>query len=172
MAGWSIKAGTIRVHASNHAGHVTETTKTEAGERTVPLFPSAREVRRAQDPHRLRPRHRLRLWACRRYTNGAGYVVRREFKPALEAAKLTTFRFHDLRHFAGSALIAQGADIKLLQAIAGHSSATTTLDVYGHLMTDWIREAAGKCDALNPKLAASGRREVDGEMLAQAAEFV
>ncbi|HEY5660162.1 MAG TPA: tyrosine-type recombinase/integrase [Gaiellaceae bacterium] len=49
--------------------------------------------------------------------------VRREFKPALERAKLPSFRFHDLRHYAVSSLIAQGADIKLLQAIAGHATA-------------------------------------------------
>jgi hypothetical protein len=38
-----------------------------------------------------------------------------------------------LRHFAVSSLITQGADIKLPQAIAGHASATVTLDTYGHL---------------------------------------
>ena len=59
--------------------------------------------------------------------------MRREFKPALARAGLEPFRFHDLRHFAVSALIAAGADIKLLQAIAGHASATMTLDTYGHL---------------------------------------
>jgi hypothetical protein len=31
----------IRVHATNYAGQVEETTKTEAGERFVPLFDSA-----------------------------------------------------------------------------------------------------------------------------------
>ena len=51
-----------------------------------------------------------------------GNFVRREFRPALARAGLT-FRFHDLRHFAVSALIAEGADIKLLQAIVGHASA-------------------------------------------------
>jgi integrase len=35
---------TIRVHATNHAGHVADQTKTEAGERFVPLFESARKV--------------------------------------------------------------------------------------------------------------------------------
>jgi integrase len=40
------------------------------------------------------------------------------------------FRFHDLRHYAVSALIEQGADIRLLQRIAGHANASVTLDVY------------------------------------------
>ena len=58
------------------------------------------------------------------------------------------FRLHDLRHFAVSTLIAQRADIKLLQAIAGHSSATVTLDTYGHLMLERVTEAASLYDPL------------------------
>jgi integrase len=84
------------------------------------------------------------------------YFVRREFKPALERAKLPAFRFHDLRHYAVSWLIAQGADIKLLEAIAGHASATVTLDTYGHLMTDGVSEAAKLYDPLRvSKVAAA-----------------
>ncbi|MBA3734844.1 MAG: hypothetical protein H0W90_06560 [Actinobacteria bacterium] len=46
------------------------------------------------------------------------------------------------------ALIAQGADIKLLQSIAGHSQASMTLDTYGHLMHERISEAADLYDPL------------------------
>jgi site-specific recombinase XerD len=45
-------------------------------------------------------------------------------------------------------LIAQGADIKLLQAIAGHKDASMTLNVYGHLMTERVSEAADRFDPL------------------------
>jgi len=37
-------ARTIRVHATDHRGRITEQTKTEAGEKFVPLFESARKV--------------------------------------------------------------------------------------------------------------------------------
>jgi integrase len=77
-----------------------------------------------------------------------GNFVRREFRPALKAAGLSGVRWHDLRHFAVSALIAEGADIKLLQAIAGHANATVTLDVYGHLMRDRVTEAADRFDPM------------------------
>lgn len=140
---------TIRVHATNHAGQITEQTKTDAGERFVPLFESARKVMAAR-------KLRTRFNQPRDFVFGTvvgtaadpGNFVRREFKPALTRAKLPTFRFHDLRHYAVSSLIAQGADIKLLQAIAGHASATVTLDTYGHLMTERVSEAAKRFDPL------------------------
>jgi integrase len=43
---------------------------------------------------------------------------------------------HDLRHFYASTLIRSGASIKVVQTRLGHSSAKTTLDVYGHLFRD------------------------------------
>ena len=46
------------------------------------------------------------------------------------------FTFHDLRHYLASLLIASGADIKTVQARMRHASATTTLDIYGHLWPD------------------------------------
>lgn len=46
------------------------------------------------------------------------------------------FRFHDLRHYLASLLIASGADIKTVQARMRHASARTTLDTYGHLWPD------------------------------------
>jgi integrase len=38
------------------------------------------------------------------------------------------FRFHDLRHWYASLLIASGADVKVVQARLRHASAKTTLD--------------------------------------------
>jgi integrase len=46
------------------------------------------------------------------------------------------FRFHDLRHFYGSALIASGLDVKTVQTRMRHASAKTTLDCYGHMLPD------------------------------------
>jgi integrase len=41
------------------------------------------------------------------------------------------FRYHDLRHYFASLLIAAGADVKTVQARLRHASAKTTLDTYG-----------------------------------------
>ena len=39
---------------------------------------------------------------------------------------------HELRHTAASLAIASGADVKVVQQMLGHKSATMTLDLYGH----------------------------------------
>ncbi|HEY9496013.1 MAG TPA: tyrosine-type recombinase/integrase, partial [Intrasporangium sp.] len=46
------------------------------------------------------------------------------------------FRFHDLRHYLASLLIASGADVKVVQTRLRHASATTTLNTYSHLWPD------------------------------------
>lgn len=46
------------------------------------------------------------------------------------------FRYHDLRHYFASLLIASGSDVKVVQARMRHASAKTTLDVYGHMWPD------------------------------------
>ena len=43
-------------------------------------------------------------------------------------------RFHDLRHFYASMLIAQGESPEYIQDQLGHVSITTIFDIYGHLM--------------------------------------
>jgi integrase len=46
------------------------------------------------------------------------------------------FRYHDLRHYLASLLIAEGSDVKTVQAWLRHASAKTTLHTYGHLWPD------------------------------------
>lgn len=46
------------------------------------------------------------------------------------------FRFHDLRHYFASTLIDGGCSVKVVQQQMRHGSASTTLNVYGHMMPD------------------------------------
>ncbi len=46
------------------------------------------------------------------------------------------FRYQDLRHYFASLLISSGLDVKVVQARLRHASASTTLNVYGHLWPD------------------------------------
>jgi integrase len=57
--------------------------------------------------------------------------------------------FHpdELRHTAASLAIASGADLKVVQQMLGHKSATMTLDQYGHLFGDRLDVVADAVDA-------------------------
>lgn len=58
------------------------------------------------------------------------------------------FRFHDLRHYLASMLIASGADVKVVQARLRHASARTTLDTYAHLWPDSDGSTRSAIDAV------------------------
>jgi integrase len=82
----------------------------------------------------------------------------REFAAAVKAAGLAELGVtpHKLRHTAASLAIAAGADVKVVQTMLGHASATMTLDVYGHLFPDRLDEVA---DALDRQRTASERKQ-------------
>ncbi|MFW5415430.1 site-specific integrase [Nocardiopsis sp. CNT-189] len=71
---------------------------------------------------------------------------RRVFGPAVEKAGLSDLGItaHKLRHTAASLAIASGADVKVVQTMLGHKTATMTLDLYGHLFPDRLDEVAVK----------------------------
>jgi integrase len=66
--------------------------------------------------------------------------------PALRLAGLEGegYRFHDLRHTCVSRLVAAGADVKLVQAVAGHANPLITLKRYSHLLDGRVTEAADR----------------------------
>jgi integrase len=137
----------IRVRSSNQDKHLVAP-KTKAGERLVPMFGSVRRLL-------------LEVRACSPYKRSEGFVFTTEtgrlvdpdwwvyanFYPALRKAGVR-FRFHDLRHYAVSQLIAQGANILQISRIAGHADPSITLRIYSHLMRDGLVEAALRYDPL------------------------
>lgn len=52
-------------------------------------------------------------------------------------------RFHDLRHFSATTLIAAGVDVRTVAERLGHAQATMTLNRYAHALPERDREAAG-----------------------------
>lgn len=62
-------------------------------------------------------------------------------------------RPHDLRHTAATVAIASGADIKSVQSLLGHATASFTLNVYTHtsekMMEDTAQRVQGYYDQLN-----------------------
>jgi len=67
---------------------------------------------------------------------------------ASEAGLPAGFRYHDLRHYLASLLIANGADVKTVQARLRHASATTTLNTYSHLWPDKDESTKAIVDAV------------------------
>jgi integrase len=138
--------------------------KTDAGIRSVPLFPSAEAAMRelaARTFARGRFADNQLVLATERGTpldgSNFNHLV---WSKALQLADLgewtvdgqgkrrwkNRYRFHDLRHTAVSRLVAEGADVKLVQTVAGHSTASLTLDRYTHLTDERVREAAKRFD--------------------------
>jgi integrase len=74
------------------------------------------------------------------------------FTPACQRVGFDGLVPHGLRHTAASLAIAAGADVKVVQQMLGHKSATMTLDLYGHLFDDRLDEVA---DALDKAARAS-----------------
>ena len=73
---------------------------------------------------------------------------------------------HALRHTAASLAIAAGADVKVVQQMLGHKSATMTLDLYGHLFPDRLDTVADAMDAARtialeaaPKMGTGNSRQ-------------
>lgn len=72
----------------------------------------------------------------------------RTWARAVRECGLEGLRIHDLRHTAASLAISSGADVKAVQAMLGHATATMTLDLYGHLMDGRLDEVAERMDSL------------------------
>jgi integrase len=72
---------------------------------------------------------------------------------ALEAGRQPTdadrwpYRFHDLRHYSASELLAAGASMVTVSRRLGHAKVSTTSDIYAHDSDDQARAAAGMLDA-------------------------
>jgi len=71
---------------------------------------------------------------------------RGHFDAAAEAIGVPGLHPHELRHTAASLAIANRADVKVVQQMLGHASATMTLDIYGHLFGNRLDEVADALD--------------------------
>jgi integrase len=56
-----------------------------------------------------------------------------QWRQTRRRAGLGTVRYHDLRHAFASMLISAGCSVKAVSKALGHSSASTTLNLYSHL---------------------------------------
>lgn len=111
-----------------------EPTKTTASNRVLPLPPTTAALINEQIAEFGPGPHGLVFWRAAGASKlpWARQRITERMTKASRTASLSVTA-HDLRHFAASALIAAGASVKAVQVFLGHSSATETLDTYGHL---------------------------------------
>lgn len=138
-------AGTLTVNGSTtytpETGLVYGPTKTHESQRTIPLTAPLLEALRWHQTRQHDERAAMG-WGATDYlftapSTGAMLHPSRlyaAFKAIAQTVGLGDFRLHDLRHSAASFLLAEGVKIKRVQAILGHATALTTMDIYAHVL--------------------------------------
>ncbi len=117
-------------------------TKTKSSVRVFPMPKECciylRELKAIQDERKITIRNYNHTWdefVCVRHNGDLiplDYATRR-FPKICENCGLKRLKLHELRHTNISLLLQSGASIKELQEWAGHSSYTTTANIYAHL---------------------------------------
>lgn len=140
--------------------------KNKSSCRTMPLVPQYRD---------LLLRMKTRQESCRAlcgncyqesdyiYVNDLGVpycpdYVTAHFKRVLKKHGLRVIRFHDLRHTCASLLLKNGVDMKDIQEWMGHSSYSTTANIYAHLDDRSKRRSADKMEQafrISPGISAT-----------------
>jgi integrase len=115
--------------------------KTKHGRRNIGLPPEAVAILRERRKRQLELRLALGQGGhpALVFSNLEGGMlspnnVTRSWSRALKLRGLPPVSFHSLRHTHASMLIAAGVDILAISRRLGHSKASITLDVYGHLI--------------------------------------
>jgi integrase len=75
-------------------------------------------------------------------------AVSRAFHAALDHAKPSPNRFHDLRHAAATFALSQGFTLEDARNLLGHSSIVLTSNTYGHVLEQRRRQVARAMDAV------------------------
>jgi len=170
---WSdinLETGTVRVHRTlqrlrdgepdhvtgRRRGRLVERSTTKTGEDAVLPLPDV--VARELDRHRrLQVADRLaaKAWAdpdlvfaTRLGTPLEPRNVGRAWAALCVGSGIKPVRIHDLRHTAGSLLLEQGVDLKVVQRMLRHARLSTTADIYLHVSQRMERSAASKMDEI------------------------
>ena len=154
------KKGILRVRRQlqriNHQGLIFSQPKTKTGFRSIQLGEQTLQTLRAHlEKQRLDQEFAKQNWRDEGLifptplgtpTDPRNLI--RDYKRVLKKANLREIRFHDLRHTAASLMLNNGAPILVVSKILGHSKASTTLDIYDHLISVMQEDAARMMDEL------------------------
>jgi len=128
----------------------SERTKSQASNRTLYIIPETKDyllsLRRKKKENKM-------LFGANYHDNdhvctwddGRPFTpdfVSHKFQKILTKNNLPVIRFHDLRHTAGSVLLANKVSMKQIQEFLGHEQVSTTLDIYAYLNEEGKLETA------------------------------
>ena len=121
------------------------TTKTQAGERTIPLNQTAINA--------LRELQKINGGFAYMLSNAAGKPINprnlnRAHDCILERAGIEHLGIHALRHTFASQLFANKIDIKIISKLLGHSDVSITYNTYIHLIKEALPDATAVLDNL------------------------
>lgn len=140
--------------------YIAPTTKS-GKPRTIKPPPKAFEYLRAEQIRQLENRIKAgQIWSNPYdlvFTNEIGehykiFTFYKHFKKIAASIGRPDLRPHDLRHTAATVAIANGADIKSVQDLLGHATASFTLNVYTHTSEQMMEDTANRVQSYYDKL--------------------
>ena len=81
----------------------------------------------------------------------------------IKKAGIADANFHCLRHTFATRAIENGMDILVLSKILGHAQPSTTLNKYGHVLTEHKKESMQKISGLYTKPESSNELSISEE---------
>jgi integrase len=161
-----LDSGTLSVRESVYEGKF-QSPKTPKSRRTIPLGPQAISWLRE---HRFRATHTASDDLVFGNRNGRplreSKLLRNILQPAAKDAGLSRLTWHQFRHIHSSLLNDLGVPVKIAQEQLGHSSISTTLNIYTHVVDASHRKAI---EALELELFPSVPKLPDGPQPADSA---
>ena len=143
----TIKRTVLEVYLYGKRQIITkERTKNQASYRTLPLMPiienALLKLKSEQEENKkLYKSNYSNKWDNFVFVTPLGEILKpgyltQHFNILQKKHNLRHIRWHDLRHTSASLLLANGGSIKEIQEWLGHSSYSTTANIYAHLESD------------------------------------